>query len=104
MQWQNTSGCRVGSCNLRDMCTVESEQALYEGFRDYIPRPYSGKLTLLRAQTGPLLRGRTPDFGWSRFVSNVDIRPIPGSHETIFQPPHVSELARQLLGLMEDLP
>ena len=79
----------------------ELAQALYEGFRDYIPRPYSGKLTLIRARTGPLLRGRTPDLGWSRFVGHVDIRTIPGNHETIFHPPHVTELARQLSVLVK---
>jgi thioesterase domain-containing protein len=79
----------------------ELAQALYEGFRDYIPRPYSGKLTLIRARSGPLLRGRTPDLGWSRFVGHVDIRTIPGNHETIFHPPHVTELARQLSVLVK---
>ncbi|MEI8214059.1 MAG: thioesterase domain-containing protein, partial [Planctomycetota bacterium] len=81
----------------------ELAQALYNGFRDYIPRPYSGKLTLIRAQTGPLLRGRSQDLGWSRFASNLDIRHIPGNHETIWHPPHVTELAGQLTMLMEGL-
>ena len=78
----------------------ELTQALYNGFRDYIPRPYSGKLTLIRAQTGPLLRGRSQDLGWTRFASNLDIRNVSGNHETIWHPPHVTELARQLSMLM----
>jgi amino acid adenylation domain-containing protein len=78
----------------------ELTQALYTGFRDYIPRPYSGKLTLIRAQTGPLLSGRSQDLGWSRFASNLDIRHVSGNHETIWHPPHVTELARQLSILM----
>jgi amino acid adenylation domain-containing protein len=78
-------------------------QALYDGFRDYIPRPYSGRLTLIRAQTGPLLHGRLKDLGWNRFVSSLDIRPVPGNHETIWHPPHVNELARQFSILMEGL-
>ena len=78
-------------------------QALYDGFRDYIPRPYSGRLTLIRAQTGPLLHGRLNDLGWNRFASSLDIRPVPGNHETIWHPPHVNELARQFSILMEGL-
>jgi amino acid adenylation domain-containing protein len=81
----------------------ELTQALYNGFRDYIPRPYSGKLTLIRAQTGPLLSGRSQDLGWTRFASNLDIRNVSGNHETILHPPHVTELARQLSMLMEGL-
>jgi thioesterase domain-containing protein/acyl carrier protein len=81
----------------------ELTQALYNGFRDYIPRPYSGKLTLIRAQTGPLLSGRSQDLGWTRFASNLDIRNVSGNHETIWRPPHVTELARQLSMLMEGL-
>jgi thioesterase domain-containing protein len=81
----------------------ELAHALFNGFRDHIPRPYSGKLTLFRGQTGPLLRGRSRDLGWNRFVSNLDIRHIPGNHETILHPPHVNELARQLSELMKEL-
>jgi thioesterase domain-containing protein/acyl carrier protein len=81
----------------------ELTQALYNGFRDYVPRPYSGKLTLIRAQTGPLLSGRSQDLGWTRFVSNLNIRHVSGNHETIWHPPHVIELAKQLSLLMEGL-
>ena len=81
----------------------ELTQTLYNGFRDYIPRPYYGKLTLIRAATGPLLSGRSQDLGWSRFVSNLDIRHVAGNHETILHPPHVNELARQLSELMKEL-
>ena len=81
----------------------EIMQALFTGFRDYLPRSYSGKLTLIRAQTGPLLSGRSHDLGWSRFVSTLDIRTIQGNHETILHPPNVVELARQLAQLMAEV-
>jgi len=81
----------------------ELMHALFTSFRDYLPRPYSRKLTLVRARTGSFFRGRSPDLGWGRFVSTVDIRPIPGNHETSLHPPHVIELAKQLRDLIEDL-
>jgi thioesterase domain-containing protein len=77
--------------------------ALFTSFQDYLPRPYSGKLTLIRARTGSLFRGRSHDLGWDRFVSTVDVRPIRGNHETILHPPHVTELAEQLAILIQDL-
>jgi amino acid adenylation domain-containing protein len=79
----------------------ELAQALFDGFREYVPKPYSGRLTLLKANTGSLLRGRSSDLGWSRFVRQLDIRSIPGNHETIFQPPHVDQMASHLSTLME---
>lgn len=81
----------------------ELMHALFTSFRDYLPHPYLGKLTLIRARTGSLLRGCSPDLGWGRFVSSVDVRPIHGNHETILHPPHVTELAEQISILMEDL-
>jgi thioesterase domain-containing protein len=83
--------------------SLELKKALFNGFRDYIPVAYSGKLTLICAKTQPLLKGNSLDLGWSPYVSALDIRPIPGNHETILRPPHITELARELIDLMKDI-
>jgi hypothetical protein len=75
-------------------------QTVYSAFRDYIPRPYAGRLTLFRANARPLLSGYPPDLGWGRFVNAVEIRQISGNHSTILHPPHVGDLTRQLSELL----
>jgi thioesterase domain-containing protein len=81
----------------------ELMRTVFAAIRDYKPRFYSGKLTLIRATTRPLLSGSSPDLGWSRFVDALDVRHIKGNHLTILHPPHVSELARQLGELLDAL-
>jgi len=88
---------QVPSQNLELMRTV------FAAFRDYEPKPYAGKLTLLRARIGPLLSGSSRDLGWGRLVDTLEIRQINGNHESILHRPHVNELARQLVDLMDAL-
>ena len=64
---------------------------------------YAGRLTLLRANTRPLLSGCPHNLGWGRYVGALDVRQIEGNHESILHPPHVGELARQLRELLENL-
>jgi amino acid adenylation domain-containing protein len=81
---------------------VELMRAVFAAARDYVPRPYAGKLTLFRANVRPLLSGSSHDLGWSRFVRAVDVRSIQGNHESILQQPQVGQWARQLGALLED--
>ena len=102
-----TSGGRtsMGLDDLFDVSRIPTQnrelmQTVFAAFRDYTPRRYPGKLTLIRAQTRPLLSASSPDLGWSRFVEELEVRPINGNHETILHPPHVSELARHFRELL----
>jgi amino acid adenylation domain-containing protein len=78
----------------------ELMRAIFAAFRDYVPQPYAGRLTLFRANTRPLLADNPYDLGWGRYVRAVDVRPSDGDHETLLHPPHVGELARQLAELL----
>jgi amino acid adenylation domain-containing protein len=78
----------------------ELMQTVFAAFRDYVPRPYAGKLTLFRANTRPLLSDCLDDLGWGQYVGAVDVRPINGNHESILHQPHVGELTRQLAELL----
>ena len=88
----------------RSSQNYERMQTVFAACRDYVPRPYAGKLTLFRAKTRPLLGGCFDDLGWGRYVGAVDVRSINGDHETILHPPHVGELTRQLAELLSMLP
>jgi amino acid adenylation domain-containing protein len=75
--------------------------------RDYVPGPYAGRVTLLRAQeqnaqsvVGALLAGR--DLGWGRVArGGVEVVVVPGRHLTVLKKPHVVELAARLRNCLE---
>jgi thioesterase domain-containing protein/acyl carrier protein len=64
------------------------------GFR---PRPYAGRVTLFRARVRPLLDSHSPTLGWEQLaLGGVDVQHVPGTHASIFDEPHVRDLAEQL--------
>jgi FkbH-like protein len=64
---------------------------------EYVPKPYSGRITLVRTRSQPLFCSYDPAYGWGELAAQgVDIRIIPGSHENIFKEPDVRSLAQTL--------
>jgi amino acid adenylation domain-containing protein len=61
--------------------------------RAFQPRPYPGRLILLRAEGSPAAE---PDHGWSRLAREVEVDSIPGDHYSILSKPHVEVLAERL--------
>jgi thioesterase domain-containing protein/acyl carrier protein len=65
--------------------------------RQYRPGPYRGHLTLLRCRTHPLVHRANPDLGWSRWVKGrVEIRDLPGAHDTVFLEPCIHALTSSI--------
>jgi amino acid adenylation domain-containing protein/FkbH-like protein len=63
----------------------------------HVSRPYSGRVTLFRTRGQPLFCSLEDDFNWGELVGGgVDIRLVPGSHESIFVEPAVQSLAKEL--------
>jgi thioesterase domain-containing protein len=76
-------------------------QKHYEASRAYTPRPYPGRVTLLRARTQALLRWESSTLGWSELAAGgVEVLEVPGDHGTILTEPHVQTLARQIRGAL----
>ena len=70
----------------------------YHALNTYQPRPYPGRLTVIRAQTQPLFRLHEHDLGWGDLAGGgVDIVPVPGNHNSILRDPHARSLAAVLL-------
>lgn len=66
----------------------------------YEPQPIDvdGVLFLAEDEVAPESQGQ----GWSRLMQRrLTVQKIPGSHQTIFSPPNVSVLARELARLLE---
>lgn len=68
-------------------------QANIQALRCYVPKTYSGKVTLFRS----IKHGKGVYYGWDELVKGgVEIYDIPGDHRGILQEPNVQVLAEQL--------
>ena len=69
-------------------------EALYTAAARYCPKPYDGKVVLVRSQTRTLGFGRFLDLGWKDLLGDkLEICESPGNHYTIYMPPNVDALA-----------
>ena len=74
---------------------------------NYVTRPYSGKITLFRAQQTKELINRYPSYfdeklGWGDFAQGgLDIYDLPGGHIELLQEPYVQVLAEKLKHIIE---
>jgi len=67
----------------------------------YVPGPLLGSLTLLRARDD---HEAPPEasFDWGRLCSRpITVRFVPGNHQDMVRPPHVEELARVFLDVLD---
>jgi hypothetical protein len=70
---------------------------------EYAPKPYAGRVTLLRTRRQPFLCSFNPQYGWGDLAEGgVDIHLIPGSHENIFVEPDVTALASHVNCCLEN--
>ncbi len=68
-----------------------------EASRGYEPRPYPGRVALLRATEQPYGIVPDPTNGWSALaVGSLEVRDVPGHHGAIMREPRVRILAQEL--------
>jgi thioesterase domain-containing protein len=78
--------------------------ACYKAMAVYVPKPYSGPVTLFRAKAQPILKSFGRDLGWKKLIrGNLEIIPVPGNHRSIFDEPYVLGVARHLIRCLEKL-
>jgi len=72
-------------------------EAGYLANKQYVAKPYGGKVTLFRAGLRSAADAGTQDMGWSRLArGGVEIREVPGDHVNMLLRPQVGLLAEQL--------
>jgi thioesterase domain-containing protein/acyl carrier protein len=75
-------------------------EANAQATRLYRPRPFSGRLTLLRAERQPQWLGadsRDPHLGWGALaMDGIEVHPIPGDHLDLFDERNIEGLAHAL--------
>jgi thioesterase domain-containing protein len=85
---------RVGAELPHDVRYAMIESAHMAAYRQYVIKPYPGRVTLFRAEVQPACHGDEPTLGWSAHAAAVDVTPIPGSHAGLVEAPELGfELA-----------
>jgi amino acid adenylation domain-containing protein len=69
--------------------------------QEYEPKPYAGKLTLLRSAAEPTGRYLDFEMGWGPYAAGgVEVAVIEGDHFSMFQQPGVAQMAQRLSVLL----
>jgi thioesterase domain-containing protein/acyl carrier protein len=70
---------------------------LYAASAKYHPKPYRGRVVLIRSLERTFGFGHVLDLGWSELLGDdLEICETPGNHYTIYMPPNVDALAYKM--------
>lgn len=74
-----------------------------QAWLQFHPKPYSGRVVLLRTRGHPLVCSFDPAMGWGSFAAGgVTVKICRGEHESILEERNVADVAQQLKGVLED--
>jgi thioesterase domain-containing protein len=77
-------------------------QTTLMSLQQYEPQPFSGNVLLMRATKAPDIPGADSTCGWNRVVKgNIDVRWVPGDHETMFLEPNLEIVGKTLQESLE---
>lgn len=84
----------------------DEERALWEAHIRalllYHPKPHAGRVILFRTRGHPLFSSFDSQNGWGEFVANgMEVKVVPGVHESMLEEPHVQVLAHELKACLE---
>ncbi|HEX3862864.1 MAG TPA: alpha/beta fold hydrolase [Stellaceae bacterium] len=68
-------------------------QATVSAGEDYRPAPYRGRVVFLQPRENNNLKPRSPEQVWRRFLTDLEVRQIPGSHLTAVEGDAISTAA-----------
>jgi thioesterase domain-containing protein len=70
--------------------------------RRYVPRPYAGRIVLLRAIRGHVLKSSDPTLGWGRVAAGgLDIYEVSGDHLNMLERPYVLAVANHIKACLD---
>ncbi|HEV2800272.1 MAG TPA: alpha/beta fold hydrolase, partial [Pyrinomonadaceae bacterium] len=71
-------------------------------FRNYVPRPYNGRIALFAARDGAT-ESAGKMRGWNKLAPrSVELYEVPGNHYTLLRQPHVTHIAARLTESLPD--
>jgi len=78
--------------------------AAWTAIKRYVPKPYNGRVLLLRAKDEPFLRHDDPTLGWGSLVRNdLTVCEVAGDHLNFVVEPNVQDAARQILAYLHSI-
>ena len=78
-------------------CGLQLQRYLDAASRRYEPRPYDGKILLIRCEQQPKPLFLDQSLGWQGFAAGgIEIASVPGDHFTMFREPGVGEMAKAI--------
>ena len=80
-----------------DLRYADVEATHLRAYRDYVVKPYPGKLTLFRAEQQHPDLGSDPFLGWGGVAGEIEVFPIPGSHSGIVEKPELQVSLSQVI-------
>lgn len=78
----------------------ELREANIEAVYGYRPRKFQGKVVIFQSDVGDPLSCKAAEV-WPRFVSDIEVVPVSGSHETMMRGRNVETLATRISGALE---
>ena len=95
--WQAIYGLYRGRSTPLPRVLQDVREAGYLANKEYVPKPFGGKVTLFRAGLRSAEESQGQDLGWGRLArGGVEIRDVPGDHLNMLLRPQVGLLAVQL--------
>jgi acyl transferase domain-containing protein/thioesterase domain-containing protein len=83
----------------RRLCRVL--KANVDALFTYAPRPWSGRMLFFRAEERRPADPPRPELPWIELArGGIEIRLVPGNHETMHVPPHAASMAGRLASLL----
>ena len=77
--------------------TLSVQDAFMRAIRDYRPSIYSGDVFVFRTRDARFFSPGDNRLGWQNVVTGrLTFCDVPGNHDTIFQPPNLSVVAKEL--------
>ena len=92
-----------GNLTSDDVRLIQIREVHTRMIERYVPIPYAGKMTLIRA-TGPNdYCYYSPQLGWEDVVEGgIHVVETPGTHLEIFDEPYVSSLGERMKEILEN--
>ena len=95
----NLFGADFGLTQVRFFIKVLRSQFL--AVQRYVPKPYPGRVTLLRVAQEHSIVSLEPTNGWDALAAGVDVHIVPGTHVSMMFKPNVQVLAEKLKRCLE---
>jgi len=81
---------------------LDTSKIFFNVVRNYRPKPYSGRVVIIRCESRPEGRFRDDEFGWSGLaVGGLELHFVPGNHVDMFREPNVETLANTLRACLD---